>query len=321
MLAGLQFVGIDVSKERLDVRLYPSGKPLTAANSPAGFASLKARLQCLNVAAIGLEASGGYEKQAANALAAAGFVVHVLNPAQVRSFANSIKIAAKTDAIDAAVIARYVATASDVLLAYQPEPARDRISALADQRRRLKDQEKEIKSLLQTTSEPLLKRMHKRRLAVIASEVDELEAEIKAQIAADATLSQQSVRLLSLPGVGPVLTATIIAELREAGSIGGKKLASLVGIAPHPRQSGKTAKSGKCGGGRKAVRDVLYMATLSAIRAKMPHLYPFYKRLREAGKPFKVALIAAMRKFLTIINAIMRDNTEFRHSHHSSTVA
>ena len=93
------------------------------------------------------------------------------------------------------------------------------------------------------------------------------------------------------------------------------RLASLVGIAPHARQSGKTTRSGKCARGRKSVRDVLYMATLSALKAKMPHLYPFYKRLREAGKPFKVALVAAMHKFLTILNAIMRDNSEFRHSH------
>ena len=313
MLADIQFVGIDVSKERLDVRLHPSGKPLTAPNSPAGIASLKAKLERLTVAAIGFEASGGYEKQAANALAAAGFVVYVVNPSQVRCFATSLKIAAKTDAIDAAVIARYVATARDILMAYKPEPARDRISALSAQRRRLKDEEKEIKSLLDTTSEPVLTRMHKRRLRVIESEVEELEAGIKAQIAADSTLSQQAARLLSLPGVGPVLSTAIIAELREAGRISAKKLASLAGIAPHARQSGKTTKAGKCGGGRKPVRDVLYMATLSAVKAKMPHLYPFYKRLREAGKPFKVALIATMRKFLTIINAILRDNAEFRY--------
>jgi transposase len=294
--------------------VYPSGKPLTVANSPAGFTSLNAKLRRLRIAAIGFEASGGYEKQAANALAAAGFAVYVLNPSQVRNFASSIKIAAKTDPIDAAVIARYLATARDVLLPYQPDPARQRISALAAQRRRLRDEEKEIRSLLDTTSEPILQRMHKRRLAVIDREVAELEAEIKAQIAADAALSQQAERLLSLPGVGPVLTATIIAELREVGSISAKKLTSLVGVAPHARQSGKTTRSGKCGGGRKTVRDVLYMATLSAIRAKMPHVHPFYKRLREAGKPFKVALIAAMRKFLTILNAIMRDNTVFRHS-------
>lgn len=321
MITGLQYVGIDVSKERLDVRLHPSGKPLTAPNTPAGFASLTARLRRLDIAAVGLEASGGYEKQAANALVAAGFVVHILNPSQVRNFASSMKIRAKTDALDAAVIAHYVATARDILLAYRPDPARERISALTAQRRRLRDEEKEIKSLLDTTSEPMLKRMHKRRLAVIGRDIAELEDAIKAQIAADEALSQQASTLISLPGVGPVLTATLIADLRELGHYSAKQLASLVGIAPHARQSGKTTKSGKCGGGRKAVRDVLYMATLSAIRARMSHLYPFYKRLREAGKPAKVALVAAMRKFLTILNAIIRDGSEFRYPADKSTVA
>lgn len=315
MLAGLQFVGIDVSKERLDVRLYPSGKPLTAANTPAGFASLKAKLERFSIAAIGLEASGGYEKQAANALVAMGFIVYVLNPSQVRRFATSMKIAAKTDALDAAAIAFYVATAKDILLPYQPDPARDRISALAAQRRRLKAEEKEIKSLLETTSEAVLQCMHQRRLTVIDSDIAELEAEIRAEIAADDALSQIASRLMSLPGVGPVLTATIIADLPEAGRISAKNLASLVGVAPHARQSGKTTRSGKCGGGRKSVRDVLYMATLSVLKARMPHLYPFYKRLREAGKPFKVAIVATIHKFLTILNAILRDNAEFRHSH------
>lgn len=312
MVAGLQFVGIDVSKERLDVRLHPSGKPLTVANTPAGFASLIAKLQRLAIASIGLEASGGYEKQAANALVAGGFIVHVLNSSQVRRFTTAMKIKAKTDALDAAAIAFYVATAKDILLPYQPDPARDRISALAAQRRRLNNEVKEIASLLGTTTEPLLKRMHQRRLSVIDSDIAELEAAIKAEIASDEVLSQQASRLMSLPGVGPVLTATIIADLPEIGRIAAKNLASLVGVAPHARQSGKTTRSGKCGGGRKSVRDVLYMATLSALKARMPHLHSFYRRLREAGKPFKVALIATMRKFLTMLNAIMRDNTEFR---------
>ena len=314
MLAGLQFVGIDVSQKRLDVRLHPSGKPFTAANTAAGFASLMAKLQRLSIAAIGLEASGGYEKQAADFFATAGYRVHVLNSLQVRRFATSMKVAAKTDALDAGAIAFYLATARDILLPYQPDPARDRIGALAAQRRRLKDEVKEIKSLLGTNTEPVLERMHQRRLAAIASDIAELEAEIRAEIAADEALARQASRLMSLPGVGPVLTATIIADLPEAGRITAKKLASLVGVAPHARQSCKTTRCGKCGVGRKCVRDVLYMATC-ALKAKMPHLYPFYKRLRESGKPFKVALIAAMHKFLTILNAILRDNSEFRYSH------
>jgi len=321
MIADLPFIGIDVSKERLDVHIHPTGKAFAAPNTPAGLRALVARIRCLHPAAVGLEASGGYERQAANALAAAGLTVHVLDALQVRQFARSMKHIAKTDAIDAAVIARYVATARDILKAYQPEPARERISELAAQRRRLIDDEKEIRSLLDTTSEPMLKRMHRRRLAVIARETAQLEAEIRRQIAADAGLAQQAARLVSLPGVGPVLTATLIADLKEIGRIGPKQIASLVGVAPHARQSGKTIRSGKCGGGRKPVRDVLYMATLSALRAKMPHLHPFYSRLRAAGKPFKVALIATMRKFLIILNAIIRDGSELRQIPIKTTVA
>lgn len=314
MLADLHFIGIDVSKERLDVHLHPAGRAFSAANTPAGFAALIARFRRLGVGAIGFEASGGYEKRAANALAAAGFTVHILDPAQVRCFARAMKSLAKTDAIDAAMIARYVATARDVLRAYTPDAARERISALAAERRRLKDEEKALNSRRDTTSEPVLRRMQQQRLKLIAAGIAELEAEIATQIEADETLAQQAARLRSLPGVGPVLTMTLIAELPELGRTGPRQLASLVGVAPHARQSGKIARSGKCSGGRKPVRDVLYMATLSAIRAKLPHLHPFYKRLREAGKPFKVALIATMRKFLTIINAVIRDNTDFRTS-------
>ena len=156
MIADLPFIGIDVSKERLDVHIHPTGKAFAAPNTPAGLRALVARIRCLHPAAVGLEASGGYERQAANALAAAGLTVHVLDALQVRQFARSMKHIAKTDAIDAAVIARYVATARDILKAYQPEPARERISELAAQRRRLIDDEKEIRSLLDTTSEPML---------------------------------------------------------------------------------------------------------------------------------------------------------------------
>jgi transposase len=313
MIAELQCVGIDVSKERLDVHLYPRGDAFNVANSSAGLTTLKARLKQLKIKAIGLEASGGYERRAANELAAAGFLVNVVDPAQVRSFARAMKTRAKTDAIDAAMIARYLAAAGDVLIAHQPDVARERLGVLAAYRRRLREECKALKSLLDTTAEPLVQRLISKRLAVIAGEIKHLEAQIRSQIAADPALAERASRLACLPGVGPVLTATLLAELKELGQISAKRIASLIGVAPHARQSGKTTRSGKCGGGRKAVRDVLYMATLSAIKARMPHLYPFYQRLRTAGKPFKIALIAAMRKFLTIINAIIRDNAQFNY--------
>ena len=314
MLAQSHFVGIDVSKERLDVHIHPAGEAFSTPNSPAGLKTLKRRLRQIQAEAIGLEASGGYERQAADELAAAGFRVHVLEPSQVRALARAFRTRAKTDAIDAAMIARYLAIAGDTLVPHQPHPARERIKDLEHYRRRLQEEDKALKSLLDTTREPTVRRLIARRRAAILAETRKLAAEIKAQIAADPGLARLAARLMGIAGVGPVFTATLIANLKELGQTSAKKLASLVGLAPHPRQSGKTTLSGRCGGGRKQVRDVAYMATLSAIKARMPHLYPFYKRLREAGKPFKVALIAAMRKFLTILNAIVRDDTELRHA-------
>lgn len=321
MIAELQYIGIDVSKERLDVHLHPCGEAFSVANSSAGLAALKARLKRLKLKRIGLEASGGYERKAADDLAAAGFPVNVVDPAQVRSFARAMKTRAKTDAIDAAMIARYLAVAGDVLMAHKPEAARQRLGELAAYRRKLREDSKALKSLLDTATDPMVLRLAGNRLTTISAEIKLLESEIKARLAADPALAERAARLASLPGIGPVLTVTLIAELKELGNIGAKRIASLAGVAPHARQSGKTSKSGKCGGGRKTVRDVLYMATLSAIKARMPHLYPFYQRLRTAGKPFKVALIAAMRKFLTIINAVVRDNAEFISKPIQSTVA
>lgn len=312
MLAETQCVGIDVSKERLDVHIHPAGEAFSVANSPSGLKSLRRRLRQMKVQAIGLEASGSYEKPAADDLAAAGFCVHVLDASQVRHLAHALKKKAKTDRIDAAMIARYLAIAGDELIPHQPDLARERIRELEHYRRMLQEEAKALKSLLDTTREATVRRLIARRLAANLSETKKLAAEIKAQIAADPVLAELAAKLMSVDGVGPVLATTLIASLKEIGHTSSKKLASLVGLAPHPRQSGKSALSGKCSGGRKQVRDVAYMATLSAIKARMPHLYPFYKRLREAGKPFKVALIATVRKFLTILNAIVRDKSEFR---------
>ena len=312
MLAQAQFVGSDVSKERLDVHLHPAGEAFSVENSPAGLKNLRRQLRQVEVVAVGLEASGGYERPAADDLAATGLRVHVLQPAEVRALARALKKKAKTDPIDAAMIARYLAVAGDALVPHQPDPARERIREIAHYRRRLQEEDKALKSLLDTTRQATVRRLIARRRVAILSEINRLAAEIKAEIAADPGLTRLADKLMRVDGVGPVFAATLIADLKELGRTDAKRLVSLVGLAPHPRQSGKTTLSGKCSGGRKAVRDVAYMATLSALKARMPHLHPFYKRLREAGKPFKVALIATMRKFLTILNAIVRDNAEFR---------
>ena len=184
MLAETQCVGIDVSKERLDVHLHPAGEAFSVGNSKAGFKCLRRRLRKLQVAAIGLEASGGYEKPAADDLATAGFPVHVLEPSQVRSLARALKKRAKTDPIDAAVIARYLATPGVELIPYQSDPARERIRELEHYRRKLQEDDKSLKSLLDTTREPTVRRLIGKRRAAILAEIKLLDAEIKARVEA-----------------------------------------------------------------------------------------------------------------------------------------
>lgn len=314
MVAEPKWIGIDVSKLRLDVHIHPGAEAFSAPNDAAGIRAILKKLKGLEVAAIGLEASGGLERKAANALAGRGYMVHVLDPAQVKAFARAMKQKAKTDKLDAAMIARYVEAAAEVLRPYRPDQALAALAALLALRRTLLDAVKTGKAQSGLAEQPLVKRIHKSRLAQTEAQLKQIEAEIRRQIEADPELARRAEQLATIPGVGPILTATLLADLRELGAISSREAASLTGVAPHARQSGKKELAGKCSGGRKAVRDVLYMATLSALRARKPHLYPFYKRMREAGKPFKVAVIAAARKFLTIINAIIRDNTVFRTS-------
>lgn len=316
MVAEQKWIGIDVSKLRLDVHIHPGAEALSVPNDAAGLRAIFKRLKQLEVAAIGLEASGGLERKAANALAGRGYAVHLLDPAQVNAYGKAMKQKAKTDALDAAIIARYVKAAAEqgVLRPYRPDQVLAALAALLALRRTLLDAVKLGKAQLGLAEEPLVKRIHKSRLAQTEAQLKQIDASIRRQIEAEPELAHRAEQLATIPGVGPILTATLLADLKELGAISSREVASLTGVAPHARQSGKLERSGKCSGGRKAVRDVLYMATLSAVRAKKPHLYPFYKRLREAGKPFKVAIIAAARKFLTIINAIIRDNTVFRTS-------
>jgi len=312
MVADFQYIGIDISKLRLDVHIHPMNKRFSIDNDRSGLRQLITKLKCMTIKSVGLEATGGYERLAADTLVAAGFTVYYLHPSQVRDFARSMKARAKTDAIDAAIIARYVEMAADILIPHEPDEARDCLAELNAYRRMLIAERNSHKSLLDTTGGAVVRRLIQKRLKDIAAEIRILEHEIKVHVAEDPRLAEPFARLMSLPGVGPVLAATLLSDLPELGHIGAKRIASLVGLAPHARQSGQTDRGGRCGGGRKSIRDVLYMATLSAIKAKMPHLEPFYRRLSQAGKPFKKVMVAVMRKFLTIINAIIRDKTEFR---------
>lgn len=311
MISELSFVGIDVSKARLDVHIHPAGQVLVLANISEHFSDLIARLRVLGPSVVGLEASGGYERPLADALHAAGIDVRILQPSRVRGFARSIGQLAKTDAIDAAVIARYLATAHQVLAPYRRDPALGRLGALLGHRRRLVAERSGLLSQCDTETEPLVLSLIEERLAAIEQAIVRIKSEVHALVADNPALRQRRDRLTAVRGVGPVLATTLLADLPELGQVSGKTVAALLGVAPHARQSGKANRPGRCSGGRKHLRDIAYMAVLSAIKAGDPVLGGFYKRLRQNGKPFKLAMVATIRKLITILNAIARTDPAF----------
>lgn len=312
MIQELSVVGIDVSKARFDVCVYPAGKEWSAGSSPAQIVALVQRIQALGPVAVGLEASGGYERRLADSLHAAGLRVYILPPARVRNFAKAMGQLAKTDRIDAAMIARYLATASDRLAPYcGPDPARNRLSALAAHRRRLVAEKSGLTGQLDTIEEPLVRDMLETRLGVIAADIATLDTAMRDLLKATPSLRRRHDRMCQVTGVGPVLATALLADLPELGTASSKVIAALLGVAPHARQSGTSNRRGKCSGGRKHLRDIAYMAALSAIKIRDPVLGAFYQRLRSKGKPFKIAIVATIRKLVTILNAIARTDPAF----------
>ncbi|OAM73406.1 IS110 family transposase, partial [Devosia elaeis] len=307
MIAEPIVAGIDVSKDRLDVHVLPGSDVLSVDHSPKGLARLAAYLHRLGVERIGLEASGGYERQALNTLAEAGFEVCLVPPARVRALARALGRHAKTDPIDAWMIARYVQLTPGQH-DYQPDPARQRLDELAGLRRQLVAERNKLVSRLDIAKDKLVRTLLSRMHIMVQANIARLDREIVDHIRAS-HLNERYTILMTIPGVGPVLAATLLCDLPELGHATHKQLASLVGVAPHARQSGRTARAGRCSGGRASVRNVLYMATLSALKARVPALRTFYDRLRANGKPFKVAINAAMRKFISILNAIIKQST------------
>lgn len=312
MIDQTTFVGIDVSKARLDVHLHCSGKSWSSPNTQDGFAGLIARLGQFGSVAVGLEASGGYERRLADALCQAGIPVYILAPARVRGFARALGQLAKTDSIDAKVIALYLASCRDTLSPYAPDPDRARLSALLAHRSRLVAERGGLASQRQTEDEPLVLAMIAERLDTIATNLKRLDLAIRQLIASAPELQRRHDRLCSVPGVGPVLARTLLADMPELGHISPKAAAALIGVAPHSRQSGRSTRAGRCSGGRKHLRDIAYMGVLSAIKVNDPVLAGFYNRLRTKGKPFKLAIVATIRKLITILNAIARTDAEFQ---------
>jgi transposase len=303
------WVGIDVSKAWLDVHSAGAEGGLRVRNDAAGQAGLRARLGGAMVAGVVLEASGGYERPVQAALSAAGLAVALVNPARVRDFARATGRFAKTDRIDAKVLADYGA-----YLKPAPSPlpgtARARLRELLAYRRQLGHEIVARASQLRLYGDPALHRRAEAALARLKAERGELEQLMRSAIAANAALAASFALLTTVPGVGLVLAATLLAELPELGRLDRREIASLVGLAPFPRDSGTRRGHRAIRGGRSEVRQALFMAALIATRHTTP-LSAFIARLRERGKPAKIALTAAMRKLLTILNAMARAERPF----------
>lgn len=309
-------VGIDVSKDRLDIAIVPSGEVFHVGNGHAGIEALVDRLKAKHSAdgpcVVALEATGGFEMLAAAELSSAGFAVIVINPAQVRAYANAIGRRAKTDPIDAEVIAAFVA-------ATRPEirPLRDAetkaLSALVDRRRQIMQmivaEENRLRMVVETQAQKSIKRL----LAALRRELDSLDADLDEQIRKSPIWRVRERLLISVPGVGSTTARTLLAEMPELGSLDRRQIASLAGLAPWTRQSGQWKGKSFIGGGRGKVRAVLFMAALVASRHN-PMLKVFRDRLVAAGKPRIVAIVATMRKLLTILNAIIRDNKPWQNA-------
>lgn len=302
-------VGIDVSKERLDVALHPEAERFSVGNDSAGWQELCRRLGTLGVRLIGIEPSGGYERDAVVALLNAGLPVRSVNPWKLRQFAKALGLLAKNDRLDARAIAHFVATLPT--RPAQHDPAREHLAELVAARRQLVDLQQALGNQREQLRDAELCRMNERRLRQIAADLRRLEQRIVAAIAAVPAMARRYKLLCSMPGVGPVLATTMLALLPELGAISHRQIGALVGVVPYDFDSGKMKGMRCIFGGRAQVRRVLFMATQVAIRWN-PVLQAFHQRLRQAGKKPKVAIIATMRKLLTMLNAMLRDGQSWR---------
>jgi transposase len=300
------FVGIDVAQARLDIAVRPSGEQWTSPHDEAGIAALVARLHALGPTLVVLEATGGRELALAGALAAAQVPTAIVNPRQVRDFAKAVGQLAKTDALDAQVLARFAE-------AIRPEPralpdaAAQELAAVLTRRRQLVAMLTAERQRLSTTL-PAVRPRVEAHVHWLREELRTLDADLQARLRTSPLWCEHAALLRTVPGVGPVLTLTLLAHLPELGTLDRKPLAALVGLAPRPADSGTRRGRRVIWGGRAQVRATLYMSTLAAVKHN-PVLRRFYERLLGAGKPKKLALVACMHKLLLILNAMLRHRT------------
>jgi transposase len=302
------FIGIDVSKARLDIALRASGERESVSNDETGIKALVKRLGEIHPALIVLEASGGVERQLTRALASAELPVVVVNPRQVRDFAKATGQLAKTDRIDALVLARFGEAVRPALRPL-PDEVSVELRALIARRRQITEMIVAERNRLSPASKSVRKRIDA-HLRWLEAELERADNDLDQAIRQSPIWQENEDLLRSVPGIGPVVSRTLLAELPELGHLNRKQIAALVGVAPLNRDSGTLRGRRTIWGGRAAVRAALYMAALVASRRNAV-IRTFYKRLRNAGKAPKVALVACMRKLLTILNAMIKHKTRW----------
>jgi transposase len=303
------FVGIDVAKDTLDVAVRPTAETWQVANEAAGISVLVAQLGSMAPALVVLEATGGFEGPLLAALAVAAVPVVRVNPRQVRAFAQAIGLLAKTDRIDARVLAHFAEAVKPVPRAL-PDAATQELRALLLRRRQVVEMLTAERNRLGTVP-PRIHQAIRQHISWLEGELTSLDDDLTQAIQRSAVGQATEAILQSIPGVGPVLSRTLLGQVPELGTLGPKQVAALVGVAPFNRDSGTMRGRRKVWGGRAEVRAVLYMSTLVATRYN-PVIKAFYARLLAAGKLKKVALTACMHKLLLIMNAMVRDRTPWQ---------
>ena len=309
-----QWVGIDVSKASLDVFVQPTGAAWQVANTSVQIDALGEQLTALAAERIVLEASGGYEALVVAVLASRQLPVVVVNPRQVRDFARAMGQLAKTDRIDAQVLARFGEAIRPELRAL-PDATTRTVRGLVSRRRQLQEmlvaeQNRLISAAVQDASEPLREQLGE-HIDWLRRQVSDVDDELRRELQASSVWRERENLLRTIPGIGPVTSATLLSQLPELGQLDRKAIAKLVGVAPLNHDSGTLRGTRRVWGGRAGVRAVLYMAALVATRHN-PLIRGFYERLKAAGKPKKVALVACMHKLLLLCNSVLRSNSPWR---------
>jgi transposase len=305
-----EFIGIDVSKARLDVAVHGSAVRLQVQNDEQGLEELIGQLKAFEPELIVLEASGGYERLCVGMLAQAGLPVAVVNARQVRAFAVASGVLAKSDAVDARVLAHFGAAVRPAVRAL-PDVQQQALDEIMGRRRQLMGMLVMEKNRLGQAREPRVRRDIQSLIRVLEKRIHACNGDLQRLIRESPVWRAQDDLLRSFNGIGKANAFTILAELPELGTLNRKKIAALVGVAPIARDSGRHRGRRSIAGGRAQVRSMLYMAAVTAARAN-PVIRALYQRLRAAGKPVKVALVACMRKILTILNAMVRTQTRWQ---------